>query len=666
MPGISPPAVYRPHLDTMLMLGRYLHGLYNSRFHPEDFQSRRPLVVHNGHRDVVMSVAFSPDGKSVVSGSHDRTIRIWDAHSASSIYDPLSGHNDAVRSVTYSPLGNLIASGSDDSTIRLWAANTGKQVGGPLRGHDRPIHSVAFSPGANLIASGSSDGTVRLWDVHSRAPVFRPFRGHTSWIFSVAFSFDGTCIAAGSQDKTISVWDVDRQIIVVEPLTGHTDTVRSVSFSPEGPQIISGSYDKTLRLWDAQTGEMIGSPYEGHTGCITSVAFSPNGTYVASGSDDHTVRVWDIRTGRQVDEPFRKHTYPVHSVAYSPCGRHIASGSGDYTVMIWSLSGSISDVDADSYFESEDDTEQLALDKEIERIGQHLSIHDMFDLLSRHGSTDLSSEMDPEQGTAVLVSGGGFGDIWKGQRHDGTRVAIKAWRESVIDKCDYKSLKRATREIHYWSKMKHENVHQLMGLILFKRQSLGMVSEWMDNGNLHEYLRKSPGANRYQLSLDVASGLAYIHSHKMVHGDIKALNVLVSSGGVAKLTDFGLSTMSESSIAFSATTTSQAGSIRWAAPELLLEQSSKSRKSDIYALGMTILEIFTGTIPYPQIRWDFQVMKMVEKGVLPIRPADQLVDDERDNQVWDLIVKCWYGKPSARPSARTVVESLASISTMTG
>ncbi|CCO31792.1 Putative serine/threonine-protein kinase/receptor R818 [Rhizoctonia solani AG-1 IB] len=121
-------------------------------------------------------------------------------------------------------------------------------------------------------------------------------------------------------------------------------------------------------------------------------------------------------------------------------------------------------------------------------------------------------------------------------------------------------------------------------------QSLGMVSAWMENGNLHEYLGKCPSANRYQLSLQVASGLAYIHSKDLVHGDIKALNVLVSFDGTAKLTDFGLSTMAGSSIGFSATSTAQAGSIRWVAPELLLEDSDKGKSSDVYALGMTILK----------------------------------------------------------------------------
>ncbi|CAE6405708.1 unnamed protein product [Rhizoctonia solani] len=139
-------------------------------------------------------------------------------------------------------------------------------------------------------------------------------------------------------------------------------------------------------------------------------------------------------------------------------------------------------------------------DYSVEPIDQHMSIQDMFRLLSRHGCVDLSLQMEPDQNGAVLVSGGGFGDIWRGQLSDGTRVAIKTWREALITKGDYKTLKQAVREIHVWSKMKHVNVHQLMGVVIFKGQSIGMVSEWMDNGNVHEYVRKNPHADRFKLA----------------------------------------------------------------------------------------------------------------------------------------------------------------------
>ncbi|KAG8756651.1 hypothetical protein FRC11_005153, partial [Ceratobasidium sp. 423] len=472
-----------------------------------------------------MSVAFSPDGMSIVSGSGDTTIRMWDAHSPSPIGDPLKGPGYFIYSVSYSPLGDMIASGSIDRSICLWDTNTGKQIGDRLRGHDGPVNSVAFSPGGNLIASGSDDRTVRLWDVQRRAAVPSEsslFKGHTEWVWSVAFSPDSTHIVSGSQDTTMRVWDVERGITVFGPLKGHKNAVHSVAFSPDSSQIVSGSYDKALWLWDVRTGSVTGDPYEGHTSYVNSVAFSPNGTYIASGSKDSTVRVWDVRTGRRVDESFELHTKGVNSVAFSPCGRRIASGSEDKTAMIRSFSGGDSTVDQGSYPLLKDNAEQLERERATERIDKHMSIDEMCELLSRHGCINLASEMDPNQDSAVLVSGGGFGDIWKGKLNDGTKVAIKAWRASLIEQADYKSLKRASREIYYWSKMKHDNVHQLMGVILFKGQALGMVSEWMDDGNLHEYMRKQPQLDRYQMCTQVASGLAYMHRCDMIHGDLKA------------------------------------------------------------------------------------------------------------------------------------------------
>ncbi|CAE6441964.1 unnamed protein product [Rhizoctonia solani] len=470
----------------------------------EQLQSRPPPIVHDGHTSPVTSVAFSPDGNSIASGSYDKTIQTWDAHRPSPIGKPLTGHSGSiVLSVAYSPLGDVIASGSYDYTIRLWDVHTRQQLGA-IKG-DHLFLSVAFSPDAKLTASGCgsfsspSSYIVQLWDVQKMTTIANPFKGHTGDVYSVQFSPDGSRVVSGSGDNTIRVWDVERGTTVVGPLNGHTSVVRSVAFSPDGSQIVSGSFDHTVRMWDARDGKLIGNPYEGHTYGVHSVVFSPRGTYVASGGDDKTVRIWDVRTGRQVDQPFQEHTNWVWSVAFSPCGQYVASGSYDAKVIIRSILASypqLSDV-LDSHIAPLD--EGGLVQNEAAQIISHMSTQQIFDCLIAVGCIDLSAQMDTHQNTAMIVSGGGFGDIWVGQLHDGTRVAIKAWRTNALQDCTQKTLKRAAREIYYWSLMKHRNIHQLMGVIVFKDQYLGMVSEWMENGNLREYLRTHPGADRHQL-----------------------------------------------------------------------------------------------------------------------------------------------------------------------
>ncbi|KAF8747019.1 Protein tyrosine kinase, partial [Rhizoctonia solani] len=628
----------------------------------ESAEAHKP-IVHGGHRYGVLSVAFSPDGNAVASGSRDQTVRIWDAHSKSLIRDPLEGHTDEVNSVSYSPRGDVIASGSDDHTIRLWNAKSGQQLGKPLKCTKERIWSTDFSPTGNLLACACS-GSIGLWHIQHRNSGYNRFSRDCGTAYSVSFSPEGTHIASGWGDRAVRIMDLEWGLSFAQTLTGHEGWVRSVSFSPDGSQIVSGSEDTTLRFWDIRIGGMVSSPYEGHKDTVRSVVFSPDGNYVASASADRKVCVWDTRTGSLLAKPFKEHRSTVSSISFSPCGNRIASGSSDRKVIIWDLSSLDTDWETSSQAEEEQEEEQeeastLVGGDEISlsSIGQHMSIQEIFDIICRHGCIDFSPYMDTAQDTAVLMSGGGFGDIWKGELHNGSQVAIKAWRASLIEQCDYKTLKRATREIYYWSKMKHENIHELLGVIIFMGHSFGMVSEWMENGNLHEYLRKESSADSYQLSTQIASGLAYIHSNDLVHGDLKALNVLISSDGTAKLTDFGLSTMAESSIGFSATTTAQAGSIRWVAPELLLEGASRSKMSDVYALGMTILEAFTGAVPYyPECSRDFQVLLAVQQGVLPTRPVSQLPNDSKGDQMWSLLETCWDREPDARPSAIEVAE----------
>ncbi|KAF7340727.1 WD40 repeat-like protein [Mycena sanguinolenta] len=288
-----------------------------------------------GHTGWVRSVAFSPDGTRIVSGSGDKTIRIWNAATGEAVGTPLEGHTGWVNSVAFSPDGTQIVSGSGDETIHIWNAATGEAVGTPLEGHTGWVNSVAFSPDGTQIVSGSGDKTIRIWNAAIGEAVGTPLERHTDWVNSVAFSPDGTQIVSGSRDKTICIWNAATGEAVGTPLEGHTDSVNSVAFSPDGTQIVSGSRDKTIWIWNAATGEAVGTPLEGHTDSVNSVAFSPDGTQIVSGSGDETIHIWNAATGEAVGTPLEGHTDSVNSVAFSPDGTQIVSGSGDKTICIW-------------------------------------------------------------------------------------------------------------------------------------------------------------------------------------------------------------------------------------------------------------------------------------------------------------------------------------------
>jgi WD40 repeat protein len=171
----------------------------------------------------------------------------------------VTGHTYGVTSIAFSPDGALLASGSYDGTIRLWRlAHSGRSgshvqahlIGAPLSGHTGGVTSVRFSPDGTILASGSQDGTIRLWDVAHQQPLGSPLTGHTASVYGVAFSPNGALLASGSDDATIRLWDVARRQPLGLPLTGHSGSVYSVAFSPDGKLLASGSYDHTVRLWD--------------------------------------------------------------------------------------------------------------------------------------------------------------------------------------------------------------------------------------------------------------------------------------------------------------------------------------------------------------------------------------------------------------------------------
>jgi eukaryotic-like serine/threonine-protein kinase len=282
-----------------------------------------------GHGASVESVAFSPDGQRLASGSYDQTVKIWDSATGKELFD-LKGHSGPVTSVAFSPDGQRLAAGERDGTVKIWNSAAGKPLF-VLKGHANWVTSVAFSPDGQRLASGSYDQTVKIWDSATGKELFS-LKGHASTVMSVAFSPDGQRLASGSSDNTVRIWDgsTGKELF---SLKGHASTVVSVAFSPDGQRLASGSSDYTVKIWDSATGKELFS-LKGHASTVMSVTFSSDGRRLASGSYDNTVKIWDVASGKELFS-LKGHTRGVNSVAFSSDGERLASGSTDNTVKIW-------------------------------------------------------------------------------------------------------------------------------------------------------------------------------------------------------------------------------------------------------------------------------------------------------------------------------------------
>ncbi|KAJ7830277.1 WD40 repeat-like protein [Mycena leptocephala] len=299
------------------------------------------LLQHDGW---VTSVGFSQDGSRAISGSGDKTVRIWevstgmqlhhldghedrvwsvafsqDGSRAISSSSDQTGHEARVRSVAFSQDGLRAISGSDDRTVRIWEVSTAKQVR-QLDGHEDWVKSVAFSQDGSLAISGSDDRTVRIWDV-STGKQLGQLEGKDP-VWSVAFSQDGSRAISGSDDRTVRIWEVSTAKPLLQ-LEGHKKRVLSVAFSPDGLRAISGSEDRTVRIWEVYTGKQL-YQLDGHEDSVTSVGFSQDGLYLISGSSDNTVRIWEVPTEKQLG-----HYHGVNSVGFLPDGSRAISSSYD-------------------------------------------------------------------------------------------------------------------------------------------------------------------------------------------------------------------------------------------------------------------------------------------------------------------------------------------------
>jgi WD40 repeat protein/serine/threonine protein kinase len=342
-------------------VGRVRQLLYDTARWPErgfewyywERQTHLEIKTFRGHSGGINSVAFSPDGQRIVTGSFDHTAKVWEAVGGKELLT-LKGHSDSIWSVAFSPDGQRIVTGSEDQTAKIWDTASGRELL-TLKGHTSAIVSVAFSPDGQRVVTGSGDGwgersvdqTAKVWEAASGKELFT-LKGHSDGVNSVAFSPNGQRIVTGSRDKTAKVWDASNGKELFT-LTGHRATINAVAFSPDGKRIATGSggwsdsIDNTAKVWDAASGKEL-LTLKGHRHNIMSLDFSPDSKRIVTGSRDQTAKVWEAATGRELFT-LNGHSSIITSVVFSPDGQRIATGSGDWrstadhTVKLWDAAG---------------------------------------------------------------------------------------------------------------------------------------------------------------------------------------------------------------------------------------------------------------------------------------------------------------------------------------
>ena len=365
-----------------------------------DASSGRMLGKMIEHGDILAGVAFSPDGRALLTSSRDRTARIWDTATGEPV-GPRLVHAAAAMAQAFSPDGKSIFIGTEDGTAHVWDPRSGKALGEPVK-HHSAVMAVAYSPDGSRIATASFGGEAQVWDFSTKKPVGAALR-HDGPVFVIAFGPDGkTVLTAGAADNTAKIWNAATGQPMGQPLA-HADKARpnppgarpqqmpafnsamtnmmdsmvamarsspaartagvpllysmtggvlTAAFSPDGHTVATVGDNDAVRLWDVATAKSIGAPLQ-HKSTVFNVAFSARGSWIVTVSLDNTARLWDASTGNPSSSPLQ-HLAPVTSAAFSPDGRFLATGTavfkpdslptGPAELRIWALPASADDV----------------------------------------------------------------------------------------------------------------------------------------------------------------------------------------------------------------------------------------------------------------------------------------------------------------------------------
>ncbi len=290
--------------------------------------SRIQLSVRHGDR--VNTARFDPTGQRFVTASDDGNARVWSVSTGAPLSPPLS-HTSAVRTAEFSSDGQWILTASADKTAAVWNSTNGQRRADWLR-HNSKITAAHFSPDGQRVATGSDSGGIRIWDAATGREQFNLI-GHRGKIYALAYSPDGTMLVSGSADTSARLWQLSNGQMITA-LEGHREAVLNVTFSPDGTQVLTSSQDGTARCWRATNGFPIVSLQ--HSGGVVFGRFSPDGQRTFTSALDITARIWDRRSGEPLGQPLRE-LETIQHADFSPDSRRVVTGSWSWQAQVWAL-----------------------------------------------------------------------------------------------------------------------------------------------------------------------------------------------------------------------------------------------------------------------------------------------------------------------------------------
>ena len=300
-----------------------------------DKQNRHgPVLGFKGHSDAVTCLTFVSD-MEIISGSRDKTLILWAlSNGKETPLQKFVGHTDVVTSVAFSlEKKDTFVSGSRDCKIILWKLTGERQVTAPFEpSHTFAVNCVRISPNGKYVLSCSADKTIKLWD-QLNGKLIKTLEGHADSVITAHFSHDGKSIVSASRDRSVKFWELHPGAMV-KAFNGQNHVIDAIALSKDGSMICSGSHDKTIRVFDRNYGNLL-KTFEGHKKEVKSVAFSPDRKLIASASFDNMVIIWDVENG--ICKNLFPHKSFVNSVTFSPDGKIIASGSLDKTIKLWDV-----------------------------------------------------------------------------------------------------------------------------------------------------------------------------------------------------------------------------------------------------------------------------------------------------------------------------------------